>query len=97
MARSGAFHKSCLSCFDCSRQLNISSYFDGRDGGIYCKACYGNRYGYKGRSQSAVRDIVFQGKDGDLVCPECEGKIFDAEKLLTQFGPFHSNCFKCHR
>ena len=25
----------------------------------------------------------------------CNGKIFDAEKLLTQYGPFHTACFKC--
>ena len=33
MARSGAFHKSCMSCFQCNRILDVSRYIDGRDGG----------------------------------------------------------------
>ena len=49
----GPFHKSCLACFECSRQLDISSYYDGRDGGVYCKNCYGDKYGHKGKSRYA--------------------------------------------
>ena len=25
----------------------------------------------------------------------CHGKVFDAEKFLTEFGAYHVNCFKC--
>ena len=45
--------------------------------------------------RSAIREVVFPAQEGDVICPGCNGKIFDAEKLLTQYGPFHTACFKC--
>ena len=96
MTGSGAFHKSCMSCFQCNRILDVSRYIDGRDGGIYCKNCYNEKYGYRGRrSQSRGKDVLFPAQTGDSQCPSCGGKIFDAEKFLTQFGSYHVNCFKC--
>ena len=95
IARSGCFHKSCLNCFQCNRILDISSYIDGRDGGVYCKNCYSDRYGYRGRSKSRGKDVLFPAQNGDIQCPSCSGKVFDAEKFLTQFGSYHVNCFKC--
>ena len=95
-ARSGLFHKSCLTCFDCCKILDVSTYNDGRDGGIYCKNCYNTKYGARGRSASVKRDnIVFLAQDGDTKCPNCQGKVFDAEKCITPFGTFHPSCFKC--
>ena len=47
--------------------------------------------------RSAIREVVFPAQAGDVICPGCNGKIFDAEKLLTQYGPFHTNCFKCFK
>jgi hypothetical protein len=95
MARSGPFHHSRVAGLECSRKLDISQGNDGRDGGVYCKNCYGDKYGHKGRSRSAIREVVFPAQEGDVICPGCNGKIFDAEKLLTQYGPFHTACFKC--
>ena len=95
MARSGAFHKTCLTCFECAKILDLTNYNDGRDGGVYCKNCYNAKYGARGRSQSVKRDVVFTAQEGDTKCPTCQGKIFDAEKLITPFGPFHVNCYKC--
>ena len=95
-ARSGLFHKSCLTCFECGKILDVSTYNDGRDGGIYCKNCYNAKYGARGRSASVVRDnIVFLAQDGDTKCPSCQGKVFEAEKCITPFGTFHPGCFKC--
>ena len=69
MARAGCFHNSCLSCFNCNRTLDISRYIDGRDGGIYCKNCYSEKYGYRGRSQSRGKDVLFPAQSGDVKCP----------------------------
>ena len=95
-ARSGLFHKSCLTCFECGKILDLSTYNDGRDGGVYCKNCYNVKYGARGRSQSVKRDTIFLAQEGDTKCPGCQGKVFDAEKLVTPFGTFHPTCFKCY-
>ena len=89
MARSGCFHKSCLNCIQCNRILDISSYIDGRDGGVYCKNCYSDRYGYRGRSKSRGKDVLFPAQNGDVQCPSCSGKVFDAEKVTGSYGLFH--------
>jgi len=34
------FHRQCLSCKNCRRQLDTSSFFDATDGEIYCRGCY---------------------------------------------------------
>ena len=47
--------------------------------------------------RSVIREVVFPAQEGDIICPGCNGKIFDAEKLLTQYGPFHKTCFKCFK
>ena len=57
------------------RILDVSSFMDGRDGGVYCAQCYANRFGHKGRSQSAIRDVVFPAQPGDSTCPGCRGKV----------------------
>ena len=28
-------------------------------------------------------------------CPKCKGKVFEAEKMQSNRGVFHKNCFKC--
>jgi hypothetical protein len=28
-------------------------------------------------------------------CPRCKGKVFEAEKMQSNRGIFHKNCFKC--
>lgn len=33
-------------------------------------------------------------ESGDTKCSGCAGKIFDAEKMMTRFGPFHQPCFR---
>ena len=81
MARAGCFHNSCLSCFNCNRTLDISSYVDGRDGGIYCKNCYSEKYGYRGRSQSRGKDVLFPAQSGDVRCP---GNLW-VSNLLSHF------------
>jgi len=43
-----AWHKiTCFTCFDCKRRLESTSLCE-KDGEIYCKTCYGKRWGPKG-------------------------------------------------
>ena len=29
------------------------------------------------------------------MCPRCQGKVFEAEKMVTRIGSYHRNCFSC--
>ena len=39
------WHKRCFSCSECHRHLDSFTVNDGPDGEIYCKACYGAKFG----------------------------------------------------
>lgn len=41
------WHKICLSCYQCKKQLDSTTCND-HDGEIYCKSCYGKNFGPKG-------------------------------------------------
>ncbi|XP_059468790.1 muscle LIM protein Mlp84B-like isoform X1 [Neocloeon triangulifer] len=42
------WHRRCFTCGDCNRSLDSTTLNDSPDGNIYCKSCYGRRYGPKG-------------------------------------------------
>eukprot|EP00794_Sanderia_malayensis_P018194 gene18194-20009_t len=42
-----SWHKQCFSCSDCKKKLDSTTVAD-KDGEIYCKGCYGKKYGPKG-------------------------------------------------
>ncbi|XP_065158126.1 muscle LIM protein Mlp84B-like isoform X1 [Atheta coriaria] len=48
LARGRAFHKSCFKCADCKKGLDSILCCEGPDKDIYCKVCYGKRFGPKG-------------------------------------------------
>ena len=31
----------------------------------------------------------------DTKCMGCEGRVFEAEKMINEFGAFHRQCYKC--
>jgi len=41
------WHSACLKCPDCNKRLDATIITE-RDGQVYCKACYGKRFGPKG-------------------------------------------------
>ncbi|XP_066257338.1 muscle LIM protein Mlp84B-like isoform X3 [Euwallacea similis] len=43
-----AFHKSCFKCGDCNKRLDSVNVTEGPDKDIYCKVCYGKKFGPKG-------------------------------------------------
>ena len=45
-----SWHKRCFTCAvtECSRHLDSFTVNDAPDGDIYCKACYGHKFGVKG-------------------------------------------------
>ena len=98
LGRSGLYHKQCLSCGGCATKLTVTTYSSGPDGDIYCRHCYGARFGVRGRAGSITRlqtkDIMAAQDDPDM-CLRCGGKVFSAEKMMTTAGLFHQSCFRC--
>ena len=46
--------------------------------------------------QSIVETFTIQGsEDGDASCPRCNGKVFEAEKMISMRNVYHKRCFTC--
>ncbi|VEN36186.1 unnamed protein product [Callosobruchus maculatus] len=43
-----AFHKTCFKCGECNKGLDSVNVTEGPDRDIYCKVCYGKKFGPKG-------------------------------------------------
>ena len=43
-----SYHRGCAKCATCARQLDFNSVYDGADKDIYCKGCYGRKFGTAG-------------------------------------------------
>ncbi|EEB17494.1 muscle lim protein, putative [Pediculus humanus corporis] len=48
LARGRSWHAECFKCGSCSKRLDSTNCCEGPDKDIYCKACYGKRFGPKG-------------------------------------------------
>lgn len=42
------WHRRCFHCGECGRSLDSTNLNDGPDGDIYCRGCYGRKYGPHG-------------------------------------------------
>ncbi|XP_071453098.1 muscle LIM protein Mlp84B-like isoform X2 [Hetaerina americana] len=42
------WHRHCFHCSECNRSLDSTTLNDAPDGDIYCKSCYGRKFGPKG-------------------------------------------------
>ena len=98
---SQCYHKQCLNCNQCSRQLDSLNYFDAtnRDGHIYCQNCYEVKFGVRGlpTSQSDLKKPIQGDNYPTEKCLRCGGNVFEAEKIVSTVGFFHPNCFRCHQ
>ncbi|XP_011254260.1 muscle LIM protein Mlp84B isoform X4 [Camponotus floridanus] len=48
ISKNRVWHKRCFSCGECHRSLDSTNLNDGPDGDIYCRGCYGRKFGPKG-------------------------------------------------
>ena len=97
VAKSGPFHKYCMSCAECKGNLD-AGFFNGPDGEIYCKYCYAVLHGHRAKSEYKgwMDSKTIMAEQGEFdACPRCNGKVFEAEKCPTKVGLFHKNCFSC--
>lgn len=96
--KGGIMHKYCLSCNECRCNLDASTFFNGFDNEVYCKHCYAVKFGHKQKSNyKGWMDVkAIPGEKGDRgSCPRCDGKVFEAERMVTRVGNYHRNCFSC--
>lgn len=98
--RAGAFHRQCLFCGHCKRQLDAFTLNEAQND-IYCQQCYSEYFGVIGKSTSAdgrVNTKTIIANEGDQFrCPRCFGKVFEAEKVATSAGNYHPACAKCRK
>jgi len=83
----GDWHKMCLKCPDCNKLLDSTTVCE-HEGLVYCKACYGRRYGPKGTRAS------MQHCDGDVPPPASSYESpSHSQAPAASGGPkFCSNC-----
>ncbi|KOC67997.1 Muscle LIM protein Mlp84B [Habropoda laboriosa] len=48
LARGRQWHRECFKCANCSKRLDSVNCCEGPDKDIYCKVCYGKKFGPKG-------------------------------------------------
>jgi hypothetical protein len=48
MSRGRLWHRRCFSCAECHKSLDSMNCNDAPDGEIYCRSCYGRKFGPKG-------------------------------------------------
>ncbi len=47
-------------------------------------------------AQALVETTTIMAEEGDKnKCPRCSGKVFEAEKMMSNKGVFHKKCFTC--
>jgi len=91
------YHKKCMTCKNCTRAISIDLAAIGPDDDLYCKICCKN-ISWPGRYTLAVDTSVIPGDEGEKEsCPKCNGKVFEAEKMITKKGYYHKKCFACFK
>ncbi|KAF4523286.1 hypothetical protein B566_EDAN009409 [Ephemera danica] len=79
LAKGAMWHRKCFKCRDCTKTLDSVLACDGPDKEVYCKTCYGKKWG----------PHAGQG------CPRCGGMVFAAEQQLAKGTMWHKKCFNC--
>lgn len=73
--KNNIYHKRCLSCKNCKRNLDISILAIGPDDDIYCSICC-HKISWPNRYQGACDTSVIPGEEGEPTnCPRCHGKV----------------------
>uniref|UniRef100_A0A3Q4GPJ9 Cysteine and glycine-rich protein 1 n=1 Tax=Neolamprologus brichardi TaxID=32507 RepID=A0A3Q4GPJ9_NEOBR len=100
-----SWHKSCFLCMVCKKNLDSTTVAVHVDE-IYCKSCYGKKYGPKGygygggagtlKKHHFLLSLTFAQKAGGSdVCPRCGKTVYAAEKVVGGGNSWHKSCFRC--
>ncbi|KAK2716277.1 hypothetical protein QYM36_010756 [Artemia franciscana] len=91
LAKDRVFHKGCFNCHDCHRPLDSVLACDAPDKDVYCKACYGKRFGPKGfgYGNAIVAPDAFNGYEDFSNRPTL---IIDTTSIMAKDG---EGCPRC--
>jgi cysteine/glycine-rich protein len=70
LAAGGKFHKQCFKCGLCNKKLD-STILAEHEGEIFCKTCYGRKYGPKGYGFGGGAGCLSMDKGEHLGNKEC--------------------------
>ena len=94
------YHRNCFRCLECNRLLDSLTANDGSDGGLYCKICYGRKYGPQTRSSDVDHKLIdtstIKAEDQERNCPKCGGAVFSAERVSGKKSVYHKKCAICN-
>uniref|UniRef100_UPI00398E8E9D cysteine and glycine-rich protein 3 isoform X2 n=1 Tax=Pristiophorus japonicus TaxID=55135 RepID=UPI00398E8E9D len=87
---SRSFHKTCFLCMDCRKALD-STTVAAHEAEIYCKACYGRKYGPKGYGYGQGAGTLSSEAGGNHGTQQVEAKPRQSaspksSKLAQKFG-----------
>ncbi|KAI2662907.1 Cysteine and glycine-rich protein 3 [Labeo rohita] len=96
---SRSFHKTCFICMTCRKGLD-STTVAAHESEIYCKSCYGKKYGPKGygygQAVYAAEKIMGAGKAWHKTCFRCLlcGKSLESTTVTDKDGELY--CKVCY-
>ncbi|KAK7874520.1 hypothetical protein R5R35_001601 [Gryllus longicercus] len=88
LAKGTMWHKKCFNCCDCHRPLDSVLACDGPDREIYCKACYGKKFGPKGFGYGHAPTLVSTNGESTISYP-------DARPTAGLKAPQGQGCLRC--
>ncbi|XP_034243871.1 muscle LIM protein Mlp84B-like isoform X3 [Thrips palmi] len=103
LARGRGWHKECFKCGDCSKRLDSVRVCEGPDKDIYCKACYGKKFGPKGygygQGAGALQSDASlytngDGRDGEYLANK-KNTLNDVAKIQAPKGQGCPRCGGC--
>ncbi|XP_056463506.1 cysteine and glycine-rich protein 3 [Gadus chalcogrammus] len=100
-----SFHKTCFICMTCRKGLD-STTVAAHESEIYCKSCYGKKYGPKGygygggagalSSDPPRKDLDLDPKDGVKQRPPNTSTSTNPSKFAQKFGS-SDQCPRCSK
>ncbi|XP_063233355.1 muscle LIM protein Mlp84B isoform X2 [Bacillus rossius redtenbacheri] len=94
LARGRAWHRSCFKCGTCHRALDSTTHCDGPDKDVYCRVCYGKKFGPKGygygQGGGALQSDSSEAVNGESSAPLTT--VIDTAKIQAAPG---KGCPRC--
>ncbi len=60
LSRGREWHKKCFKCNDCKKTLDSIIACDGPDKDVYCRTCYGKRWGPHGEYLNTYINLFYE-------------------------------------
>lgn len=91
-AANKTFHKLCFKCNNCNKLLEPSLITE-HQGDLYCKNCYGKKFGPKGYGYGAGAGVLSTDAGSTSNTPSQSPAIQEASTLRSTFSTYSSSSF----